>query len=882
MYEYIIKFNSIKDKLFLYKEYLPKEIINDLIKDFNETRKNINELLNVLGYKDSDNFKHLLLNMNKKMKNKILFEESFSSSEDVIKYDDQYINMVGLIKKLIKKDLINESDQELSLTDLNLEEKYSEVEKILIKIFNIYKYIEENNINISFSKEQFLEKYKNEFITYSKITKNETYKIKKGETRVKRMSPGKILSGYKDILNDMIDELKLIIINYYNEIYYKEKESLLKNKKNVIKKIDILNNNIKKDFNIIYDNVSDAFDINQFIINISQNLNEKNINEQYNNFIEFFENIIKYNNTTHDELIQIYELMNKKNNYIRINEQELSRENNLSSNSSLYLKCREIINNEKINSASKQLMLENFILNYEKEFTLHIIKNMSSSLNDFKLLTRIYKHSTPQFRERIQTFIENNKKRNYETYLKNINNISKLDEHVALVLFMTIDTDQLINILFSKVVRFIGLSGGITQNELLGNLSEEMLILLRYNITNNNKILENLSEQDLNIIKDIECKLDNLPHETKYKFGSLLLELILDEFDYIFTKNSIYENNEHYIFISIKPNYLAILTSSIFNPIKLPMIAPPEKWEYEIDKDSKLKIVKVGGYYLDQFNELSKNNQIIRQHVYNKFNSLISENQINSINFLNNISFKINKDMLDIVIKEWNNKDSNLFKGLNNPHPLTDDFENVKSSIKREILSHNSKYWINTNIINIALLMKDQTIYFTTFLDFRGRIYPTSHYLNYQSSDLARSLILFNELSNSINESVYNDVLQYIIEENESKNNVKNLKLTDIDYFKIYLANMYGKDKLTRKNRIKWVNNNIDDIFYTFKTDFNLFKNKYLIKSKEPFQFLTCILSYYNYVYKNIEIKVPILFDASCSGIQHLSALTTDLIIYIS
>ena len=73
--------------------------------------------------------------------------------------------MYDLIKKLIKKDLINESDLELSLIDVNLEEKYKEVEKILIKIFNIFKYVEENNINISISKGQFLDKYKNEFIT---------------------------------------------------------------------------------------------------------------------------------------------------------------------------------------------------------------------------------------------------------------------------------------------------------------------------------------------------------------------------------------------------------------------------------------------------------------------------------------------------------------------------------------------------------------------------------------------------------------------------------------------------------------------------------------------------------------------------------------------
>ena len=68
----------------------------------------------------------------------------------------------------------------------------------------------------------------------------------------------------------------------------------------------------------------------------------------------------------------------------------------------------------------------------------------------------------------------------------------------------------------------------------------------------------------------------------------------------------------------------------------------------------------------------------------------------------------------------------------------------------------------------------------------------------------------------------------------------------------------------------------MDEIINTFQNDFNLFKNKYINNSKEPFQFLACVISYYDYINYNIEIRIPILFDASCSGIQHLSALTTD------
>ena len=291
----------------------------------------------------------------------------------------------------------------------------------------------------------------------------------------------------------------------------------------------------------------------------------------------FFETIFRSDDTTHDQLINIYKyIQNYHISYVRINDYNLSRENALSLNSFLFIKCREIISDERIRPDQKQVLLENFILNYEKEFTLNIIKTMDSNVADYKLLTRIYKHSTPQFKKRIQVFIENNKKNNYNSYFKDKENISKLGDHLALALFLTIDTDQLVNIIFSKVVRLIGLSGGITQNELLANLSEEMFIVFKYNVSDNN-LLNKLAREEYSLVNDITNKLNEFPLESRYKFGDLLLELILDEFNYIFTKNSIIEDKEHRIYISIKPEYLAILTGSIFNPIKLPMITKPKE-----------------------------------------------------------------------------------------------------------------------------------------------------------------------------------------------------------------------------------------------------------------------------------------------------------------
>lgn len=54
-----------------------------------------------------------------------------------------------------------------------------------------------------------------------------------------------------------------------------------------------------------------------------------------------------------------------------------------------------------------------------------------------------------------------------------------------------------------------------------------------------------------------------------------------------------------------------------------------------------------GGDYLDEFNELSNGHAILHQNNFNKNESLISKNQIDSINFVNSRAFQINEKGLD-------------------------------------------------------------------------------------------------------------------------------------------------------------------------------------------------------------------------------------------
>lgn len=66
--------------------------------------------------------------------------------------------------------------------------------------------------------------------------------------------------------------------------------------------------------------------------------------------------------------------------------------------------------------------------------------------------------------------------------------------------------------------------------------------------------------------------------------------------------------------------------------------------------------------------------------------------------------------------------------------------------------------------------------------------------------------------------------------------------------------------------------------------DRDKFEAEYLINAKEKAQFMSCFLSLYKSFLSTddgprsySDVKTPVLFDATCSGMQHLSALTTNI-----
>lgn len=84
----------------------------------------------------------------------------------------------------------------------------------------------------------------------------------------------------------------------------------------------------------------------------------------------------------------------------------------------------------------------------------------------------------------------------------------------------------------------------------------------------------------------------------------------------------------------------------------------PKKWD---------KNQKDGGFLTNDFNKFA-NISLLHKSYKTSSTSEMSDIQIDTINFLNQQKLKINTEILYLLVKEYYNKDSILYNGLNKLH----------------------------------------------------------------------------------------------------------------------------------------------------------------------------------------------------------------------
>ena len=174
-----------------------------------------------------------------------------------------------------------------------------------------------------------------------------------------------------------------------------------------------------------------------------------------------------------------------------------------------------------------------------------------------------------------------------------------------------------------------------------------------------------------------------------------------------------------------------------------------------------------------------------------------------------------------------------------------------------------------------AELIGDKAFYQYTEADYRGRLYYTTAFLNFQSNDIARGQMLFSKGKLMTEAGLRRLKIHIACAYNEtfSKDELPTWLTTD---YKSFLEEEQlddiSVDKLTLEDREAWTDNNIDMLLKIAKDE------EICSVAEKPITLLACVLELYNALNSDEKYYtyLPVPVDGSNNGWQHLCAMSKD------
>lgn len=230
-----------------------------------------------------------------------------------------------------------------------------------------------------------------------------------------------------------------------------------------------------------------------------------------------------------------------------------------------------------------------------------------------------------------------------------------------------------------------------------------------------------------------------------------------------------------------------------------------------------------------------------------------------ALNHAQSVLWRINEPMLDLV--RWAYEaDLGRAVGLpaksslavpEKPTEDMDDAERVKVSRERREKRTANRGFIGERIILEQALATAENLVGKPFwtpmnLDYRGRVYAMPLF-NFQGADHIRSMFLFNEGQVLTEEGMY--------------------------WLKVHVANTGAFNKIDKApfdERVKWVDDNLAMILDVAD---NPRFNRQWMEADSPFMFVAACKAFLD-AYNGLPCHMPVSFDGTCSGLQHLCAMT--------
>jgi len=286
-------------------------------------------------------------------------------------------------------------------------------------------------------------------------------------------------------------------------------------------------------------------------------------------------------------------------------------------------------------------------------------------------------------------------------------------------------------------------------------------------------------------------------------------------------------------------------------PLRQPMVVPPVDWASD----------GVGGYLT------IKSPQILGCNTNPRVDHTTqpSLENIKAINVAQRTAWRVNKRVLKVAQQLQRRGQGHA--GLHGFVDVPDEV-GVNPAWSKEALKDfrgAQRIAIQANIKAACLITTDQVkidtaedfssyeaIYFPHTFDWRGRMYPLPILINPQGDDLAKGLLEFSKGAP--------------------------LGTDGYRWLAIHCANTYGEDKLSYADRIKWTEDNEDEML---RCSLDPFSNKFWMDADDPFKFLACCFEWGDLIQHEGAItefisRIPIALDGTCSGLQHFSALLKD------
>jgi len=326
--------------------------------------------------------------------------------------------------------------------------------------------------------------------------------------------------------------------------------------------------------------------------------------------------------------------------------------------------------------------------------------------------------------------------------------------------------------------------------------------------------------------KLFEIKKHNVPTSGKYK-KTFWLEATKESIQWIDTKNSICE---------------------LLSPVKLPCIIPPRRWTS----------IYNGGYYQYTGMNLVKTTD---QAYMNQLDKTDLKEVFHAVNVVQETGWRINTKVFEVMDRLFTSEASCSVipefgeKKMERPYPKMGSKDEIIEWKREATLMYTDNVRRKTKRIQFSQLMwmtrkfKDEkAFYFPHTLDFRGRLYANTAFLNPQGEDSARGLLEFSRS--------------------------KPLGSGGYAWLKVHLANCWGEDKISLEERLEWTEEHEDDIL---RCGVDPLGNRLWMDADKPWQFLRACLEYTccngNVGYSS---HLPITVDGSCNGLQHFSAMLRD------